>query len=459
MMRKASILLAGAAMGALATVAVTQPRALLGTSANASVSDTYRHLNLFGDIFERVRSDYVERPDDSKLIEAAINGMLTSLDPHSSFLDARNFRDMQVQTRGEFGGLGIEVTQEDGQIKVVAPIDDTPASKAGILANDLITHIDGEPIQGLSLQQAVERMRGPVGSNITVRVTRQGAQPRDIQITRDRIVIRAVRHRIEGEDVGYIRITQFNEQTTDSLRRAIEDIRAKVPNDKLRGYVLDLRNNPGGLLDQSISVSDAFLDRGEIVSTRGRNTEESQRWNARAGDLTGGKPIVVLINGGSASASEIVAGALQDHARAAVLGTRSFGKGSVQTIIPLGSQGALRLTTARYYTPRGRSIQARGIDPDIMLEQPVPEELRARLQENRGEAGLRGHLSSGQQQEERSASSVYVPRETKDDVQMNAAFELLRGTRTDPKWPPDPRRVEAAPPAPAAAATTNTQRR
>ncbi|QCI64772.1 S41 family peptidase [Phreatobacter stygius] len=467
MMRKASLLLAGAAMGALATVAVSQPRAILGMSANAAGSDTYRQINLFGDIFERVRSDYVEKPDDAKLIEAAINGMLTSLDPHSSFMDARNFRDMQVQTRGEFGGLGIEVTQEDGAIKVVAPIDDTPASKAGILANDIITHIDNEPIQGLTLQQAVEKMRGPVGSAITIRVTRPGtAAPRDIPITRDRIVIRAVRHQIIGDDIGYVRISQFNEQTTDSLRRALEEIRNKVPADKLRGYVVDLRNNPGGLLDQSISVSDAFLERGEIVSTRGRNAEETQRWNARSGDLTGGKPIIVLINGGSASASEIVAGALQDHKRATVLGTRSFGKGSVQTIIPLGSQGALRLTTARYYTPSGRSIQARGIDPDILTEQPLPEELRARAAEaqaqNRGEAGLRGHLRNPNQDanEERSASSGYVPREQKDDLQLNHAFDLLRGVRTDAKFPPGTRSAAApatpalpAAPAPAPAET------
>ncbi len=449
-------------MGALATIAVTQPRALLGMTANAAASDTYRHINLFGDIFERVRTDYVEKPDDAKLIEAAINGMLTSLDPHSSFLDSRNFRDMQVQTRGEFGGLGIEVTQEEGLIKVVSPIDETPAARAGILANDIITHIDNEPIQGLTLQQAVEKMRGPIGSSITIRVTRQGAQPRDIAIVRDRIIIRAVRHQIIDEDIGYVRVTQFNEQTTENLRKAIEEIKAKVPADKLRGYVIDLRNNPGGLLDQSISVSDTFMERGEIVSTRGRNAEETQRWNARAGDLTAGKPVIVLINGGSASASEIVAGALQDHRRATVLGTRSFGKGSVQTIIPLGSQGALRLTTARYYTPSGRSIQARGIDPDIVLEQPVPEELRARLQENRGEAGLRGHLrNSGQDGNlERSASSVYVPREQKDDVQLNRAYELLRGTATDPAFPPGQRAAATPPatPAPASPAPASPTR-
>ncbi len=350
------------------------------------------------------------------------------------------------------------MTQEEGLIKVVSPIDDTPASKAGILANDIITHIDNEPIQGLTLQQAVEKMRGPVGSKITIRVTRQGASPRDIDITRDRIVIRAVRHSVMGDDIGYVRVTQFNEQTTDNLRKAIEDIRAKVPADKLRGYVIDLRNNPGGLLDQSVSVSDAFLERGEIVSTRGRNAEETQRWNARAGDLTGGKPVIVLINGGSASASEIVAGALQDHKRATVLGTRSFGKGSVQTIIPLGNQGALRLTTARYYTPSGRSIQARGIDPDIVLEQPVPEAIRARLQENRGEAGLRGHLRNNATEgnEERSASSVYVPQDQKEDVQINRALELLRGTATDPAFPPSQR--AAAAPAPAAPAPATPSR-
>ncbi len=350
------------------TLLATQPHMIfIGSSAKAAAADTYRQLNLFGDVFERVRADYVEKPDDSKLIETAINGMLAGLDPHSSYMDPKSFRDMQVQTRGEFGGLGIEVTMEDGLIKVVAPIDETPAAKAGIMANDIITQLDGEQVQGLTLNQAVEKMRGPVNTKIKLTIMRKGQdKPIDISITRDIIRVRSVRSQVEGDDVGYIRLTQFNEQTTDGLKKAISDITAKVSNDKLKGYILDLRNNPGGLLDQAISVSDAFLEKGEIVSTRGRNPEETQRFNARPGDLTSGKPVIVLINGGSASASEIVAGALQDHKRVTVLGTRSFGKGSVQTIIPLGSgNGALRLTTARYFTPSGRSIQAKGIVPDI----------------------------------------------------------------------------------------------
>ena len=395
MMRKTSLILLGAAAGAALTLITTQPRIVFdGSSAKAAAADTYRQLSLFGDVFERVRADYVEKPDDSKLIESAINGMLAGLDPHSSYMDAKSFRDMQVQTRGEFGGLGIEVTMEDGLIKVVAPIDETPAAKAGVMANDIITQLDDEPVQGLTLNQAVDKMRGPVNTKIKLKIMRKGAdKPIDIAITRDVIRVRSVRSHIEGDDVGYIRITQFNEQTTEGLRKAINDLTAQT-GDKLKGFVLDLRNNPGGLLDQAISVSDAFLEKGEIVSTRGRNAEETQRFNARAGDLTKGKPVIVLINGGSASASEIVAGALQDHKRATIIGTRSFGKGSVQTIIPLGSgNGALRLTTARYFTPSGRSIQAKGITPDIEVLQDVPEELKART-ETRGEASLRGHLKA-----------------------------------------------------------------
>src|SRR5215468_8861497 len=362
MMRKTSLILLGAAAGAALTLITTQPRIVFdGSSAKAAAADTYRQLSLFGDVFERVRADYVEKPDDAKLVESAINGMLAGLDPHSSYMDAKSFRDMQVQTRGEFGGLGIEVTMEDGLIKVVAPIDDTPAAKAGVMANDIITKLDDEQVQGLTLNQAVEKMRGPVNTKIK------------LSITRDIIRVRSVRSQSEGDDIGYIRLTQFNEQTTEGLKKAIADISAKISDDKLKGYVLDLRNNPGGLLDQAISVSDAFLQKGEIVSTRGRNAEETQRFNARPGDLTKNKPLIVLINGGSASASEIVAGALQDHKRATVIGTRSFGKGSVQTIIPLGSgNGALRLTTARYFTPSGRSIQAKGISPDIEILQDVP---------------------------------------------------------------------------------------
>jgi carboxyl-terminal processing protease len=438
MMRKTSLILLGAAAGAALTLITTQPRLVFdGSSAKAAAADTYRQLSLFGDVFERVRSDYVEKPDDAKLVESAINGMLAGLDPHSSYMDAKSFRDMQVQTRGEFGGLGIEVTMEDGLIKVVAPIDETPAAKAGIMANDIITHLDDEAVQGLTLNQAVEKMRGPVNTKIKLKVMRKGAdKPIDISITRDVIRVRSVRSHLEGDDVGYVRITQFNEQTTEGLRRALTDI-GNQSGDKLKGYIIDLRNNPGGLLDQAISVSDAFLEKGEIVSTRGRNAEETQRFNARAGDLAKTKPIIVLINGGSASASEIVAGALQDHKRATIIGTRSFGKGSVQTIIPLGSgNGALRLTTARYFTPSGRSIQAKGITPDIEVEQDVPDELKART-DTRGESSLRGHLKAEGQEE--TGSQSYVPPDTKNDKALNTALDLVRGVQKNSAYPPSPR--------------------
>jgi carboxyl-terminal processing protease len=428
-MRKVSLVLLGAAMGASVATLATGTRIGSITPAWASAADTYRSLNLFGDVFEKVRSDYVEKPTDQKLIESAINGMLSSLDPHSSYMDPKSFRDMQVQTRGEFGGLGIEVTQEDGIVKVVTPIDDTPASRAGIMAGDVISAIDGETTQGLTLSKAVDKMRGAIGTTVRLTVLRGGGKDtREFKITRDRIQIRAVRSRIEGDDIGYIRVTQFNEQTFEGVKNAIAKFQAEIPADKFRGYILDLRNNPGGLLDQSIAVSNAFLDRGEIVSTRGRNADETQRFNARAGDLSKGKPIVVLLNGGSASASEIVAGALQDHKRATIIGTRSFGKGSVQTIIPLGgNNGALRLTTARYYTPSGRSIQAKGIDPDIQILQDVPEELKGR-DSTRGEAALRGHLRNGD--EERGGSQAYVPPDVTKDKQLIAAADLLRGLKT-----------------------------
>jgi carboxyl-terminal processing protease len=424
MMRKTSLILLGAAAGVAVTLIATPPRIVLdGARARAAAADTYRQLSLFGDVFERVRADYVEKPDDSKLIESAINGMLAGLDPHSSYMDSKSLRDLQVQTRGEFGGLGIEVTMEGGLIKVVAPIDDTPAAKAGIMANDIITHLDDEPAQGLTLNQAVEKMRGPENSKIKLKIMRKGQdKPVEVTITRARIHVRSVRSRLEGDDVGFIRVTQFNEQTTGDLKKAISDLSTQA---KLKGFVIDLRNNPGGLLDQAISVSDAFLEKGEIASTRGRNAEETQRFNARAGDLTKGKPLIVLINGGSASASEIVAGALQDHRRATVIGTRSFGKGSVQTIIPLGSgNGALRLTTARYFTPSGRSIQAKGISPDIEVLQEVPEELKART-DTRGEASLRGHLKA--QGDEQTGSQSYIPPDPKDDKALHTALDLMRG--------------------------------
>ncbi|BAT58654.1 carboxy-terminal processing protease CtpB precursor [Variibacter gotjawalensis] len=438
-MRKISLLLLGAAAGAAMTIAVSQPQLITARPAKAAPADTYKQLNLFGDVFERVRADYVEKPEDSKLVESAINGMLSGLDPHSSYMDAKSFKDMQIQTRGEFGGLGIEVTMEDGLVKVIAPIDDTPAAKAGVMANDVITHLDDEQIQGLTLNQAVEKMRGPVNTKIRLKVMRKGQdKPVEIVITRDVIRVRAVRSRIEGEDIGYVRITQFNEQTNENLKKAINELAAQH-GDKLKGFVLDLRNNPGGLLDQAISVSDSFLEKGEIVSTRGRNAEETQRFNARPGDIIKNKPVIVLINGGSASASEIVAGALQDHKRATVIGTRSFGKGSVQTIIPLGSgNGALRLTTARYFTPGGRSIQAKGIVPDIEVLQEIPDELKGRA-DTKGEASLRGHLKAEGQEE--TGSQSYVPPDTKNDKALQSALELLRGTKQHSAFPPNPKSV------------------
>src|SRR5580658_2014737 len=439
MMRKTSLVLLGAVAGVAVTLVAVQPsRLLIGSSARAAAVDTYRQLNLFGDIFERVRSHYVEKPDDGKLVESAINGMLNGLDPHSSYMDTKSFRDMQVQTRGEFGGLGIEVTMEDGLVKVVTPIDDTPAAKAGIRAGDVITHLDDEAVQGLTLNQAVEKMRGPVNTKIKLKILRKGVdKPLDIAINRETIRVRSVRNHTEGDDVGYVRITQFNEQTSDGLKKSINDITNQLGADKVKGFIIDLRNNPGGLLDQAISVSDTFLDRGEIVSTRGRDPEETQRFNARPGDMTKGKPVIVLINGGSASASEIVAGALQDHKRATLIGTRSFGKGSVQTIIPLGAgNGALRLTTARYFTPSGRSIQAKGIEPDIKVLQELPADLKART-DVEGEASLRGHLKA--EGAEELGSQSYVPTDEKDDRALKEAFDLLRGTITDAAFPPDPK--------------------
>lgn len=426
-MRKVTLVLMGALIGASAVSLGTQTRLFFGGAAKAAASDTYRNLNLFGDVFEKIRSDYVEKPDEQKLVEAAVNGMLTSLDPHSSYMDAKSFQDMQVQTKGEFGGLGIEVTQEDGFVKVVTPIDDTPASKAGIMTGDLISAIDDESVQGLTLNQAVDKMRGPVNTAVKLTILRgEKKEARDIKLTRAVIQIKSVRNEIK-DDVGYIRITQFNEQTYDGVKAAMQKFQNEIPSDKFKGYILDLRNNPGGLLDQSIAVSNAFIDKGEIVSTRGRNAEETQRYNARFGDLSHGKPLIVLINGGSASASEIVAGALQDHKRATIIGTRSFGKGSVQTIIPLGqNNGALRLTTARYYTPSGRSIQAKGIAPDIQILQDVPDELKGK-DETKGEASLKGHLKNGD--DESGGSQAYVPTDQAKDKQLVAALEILRGQK------------------------------
>ncbi len=387
------------ALTALAVAFLVSP-AFAKEDKKKNNADTYRLLNLFGDVFERVRADYVEEPTDQEMIEAAISGMLTALDPHSSYMNAKSFRDMQVNTRGEFGGLGIRVTMEGGYVKVISPIDDTPAFRAGLKPSDLITHLDGEPIQGLTLNQAVEKMRGKVGTDLKLTILREGKKPFDVSITRAVIKITSVRSRVEKK-IGYIRITQFNEQTTKGLKKEMAKLKKEIGPD-MQGIVLDLRNNPGGLLDQAVAVSDAFLNKGEIVSTRSRRPEDTQRFNARSGDLADGLPIVVLINGGSASASEIVAGALQDHRRGVILGTKSFGKGSVQTIMPLAGHGAMRLTTARYFTPSGRSIQAKGIEPDIEIKQSRIETLEA--PKRRFESDLRNALDNGDKNGAKSKS-------------------------------------------------------
>jgi carboxyl-terminal processing protease len=432
--------LAGTVAGVVATTQIAGPLVAQEVVPESSV---YEQLDLFGDIFERVRSQYVEEVPTEELVTAAINGMLTSLDPHSSYLSAKDFEDMQVQTRGEFGGLGIEVTQEEGFIKVIAPMDDTPADKAGILAGDFITHVDGEAVSGLLLDEAVEKMRGPIGSEIIITIVRQGTpEPFDVSIIRDTIKLTAVKGRVVGKTV-VLRITTFNDQTTsgmaDELKKGLDELGGLA---NLDGVVIDLRNNPGGLLNEAITVSDSFLDKGEIVSTRGRVAGSGERYNAQPGDLIEGKPIVLLINGGSASASEIVAGALQDHRRAIVVGTKSFGKGSVQTLIPLRGDGAMRLTTARYYTPSGRSIQTLGISPDIVVQQPAPppvdetatEEEKSSALRERTEADLRGAISNDsmtdeekrlyQEEQQRAEESAKLRDE---DYQLAYAVDIIKG--------------------------------
>ena len=406
-------------------------------AADEKEPDTYRYLDLFGAVFERVRSGYVEKVTDKQLIEAAINGMLQALDPHSSYLSPEAFKDMQVDTAGKFGGLGIQVTTERGIVKVISPLDDTPAARAGIRANDLITHIDGKPIIGISLREAVKMMRGPVDSKITIKIRRKGVDPFDVTIVRAIITVKSVRHRTIG-NIGYIRVTAFTQQTTVGLHAALTEFKSKSGK-AWRGVVLDLRNNPGGLLSQAIDVTDSFLDRGEIVSTRGREAKISSRYNAKKGDMTDGLPIVVLINGGSASASEIVAGALQDHRRAIVMGTKSFGKGSVQTVVPLGSQGAMRLTTARYYTPSGRSIQAKGIVPDIVVEQAKVTALEPRglgreadlpnaLDADKKNVGTKQEESgTGADKGDGAKNPATADEKAPEDYQLSRAVDLLRG--------------------------------
>src|SRR5271165_1102947 len=414
----------GLLAAAVAPVLVFSLRQDVG-AATSNSTDTYKQLNLFGEVFERVRAEYVDDVSDDSLVESAINGMLTSLDPHSNYLNTKNFNDMKVQTRGEFGGLGIEVSMENGLVKVVSPIDDTPAARAGLKPGDLITHLDGDPVQGMTLPEAVEKMRGPINSEIKLTIRREGREPFDVKLTRATIKIQSVRSHLEGDNIAYIRITTFNEQTDVGLNNAMKNLKQQAGG-KLLGVVLDLRNDPGGLLDQAVAVADAFLEKGEIVSTRGRRSEDAQRYNARPGDIAAGLPVAVLINGGSASASEIVAGALQDHHRAILLGTRSFGKGSVQTIIPLPGHGAMRLTTARYYTPSGRSIQAKGIDPDIVVEaakiEKPPEKGEAKVATasdlKRDDSG-----DGGPEQGSVDPSIIGTPA----DYQLTRAVDMLRG--------------------------------
>ena len=423
----------GIAGGILLTTQIAGPLIAQEDQRNASV---YEQLDLFGDIFERIRSNYVEDVDEADLIEAAINGMLTSLDPHSGYLPPRDFDSMQVQTRGEFGGLGIEVTQEEGFIRVIAPIDGTPADEAGVEAGDFITHVDGEALLGLTLEEAIDLMRGPAGSEIIITIVREGAEePFDLTIERDVITLTAVRGRLEGS-TAVLRVSTFSDQTYVNLRDSLDGMIEEVGGlDNLSGVVLDLRNNPGGLLNQAIRVTDAFLDQGEIVSTRGREPQDGDRFNATPGDMIEGAPMVVLINSGSASASEIVAGALQDHRRAVVVGTNSFGKGSVQSIMPLAGEGAIRLTTSLYYTPSGRSIQALGVAPDILVEQRDPVEVdEDDRTASRGEAGLRGSIENAtlsederrQLEEEREIAEA-TARLRNEDYQLAYAIDILTG--------------------------------
>jgi carboxyl-terminal processing protease len=442
--RASVIALAFAAVGATgafyAPALVAQDQAAVDPAApiTRSSDEIYSDLTLFGEVFDRIRAEYVDAPDEKALIHAAIQGMLTSLDPHSGYLEPIDYADVQEDTSGQFGGLGIEVTMEEGIIKVVSPIDDTPAAKAGILSNDYIVELDGSQVLGMSLDQAVEKMRGPIGSKIKLTVIREGSQdPKEFELARDVIAMRAVRWSMEG-DVGVLRLSRFSEQAYVGIQNAISDIYDERKGVPPKGLILDLRNNPGGLVDQAVYVTDAFLKQGAVVLTRGRVEQESARYDARPDDVDAriaDVPLVVLINGGSASAAEIVAGALQDHKRATLIGTRSFGKGSVQSIISLGPDGAMRLTTARYYTPNNRSIQASGIHPDITVTQDVPDEFKGK-DELLGEAGLAGQIGGGSEEAATAGSSVYVPSDKTKDTQLQYAIKLIEGEEKDPAYPP-----------------------
>jgi carboxyl-terminal processing protease len=400
--------------------------------------EIYRDLSFFGEVFDRIRKQYVDAPDEQELLRAAINGMLMSLDPHSGYLDPKMFEDVQQDTSGEFGGLGIEVTMEEGVIKVVSPIDDTPAQRAGVLANDYIVELDGKSVQGMTLDEAVKLMRGPIGSKIKITVIREGAtEPLYFELARDVIAQRVTRYTMEG-DVAVLRIARFTEQAYPGIQKSIKDIFEERKGTPPKGIILDLRNNPGGLVDQAVFVSDAFLKQGAVVLTRGRNDDESTRYDAKPDDLDAklaNIPLIVLINGGSASASEIVAGALQDHKRATLIGTRSFGKGSVQSIIHLGANGGIKLTTARYYTPSNRSIQASGIHPDIEILEEVPEEFGDRF-DVLGEAGLNGQIGGGTEEQATTRSSVYVPADKAEDTQLQYAIKLILGEEKNDAYPP-----------------------
>jgi len=423
MPRGLSYLVAGILAGAAVTGA---SHGALTSAANATSG-----VSLFAEVFDKVRASYAEKPDDDKLIHGAIDGMLASLDPHSTYFDPKALQDFQTSMKGEeFGGLGLEVMMEDGLIKVVSPIDETPAARAGLMSGDLVTRIDDTPVKGLTLKEAVDKMRGPAKSSVRLLVQRSGMkESKEYTIVRELIHVQSVRSHIESGDIGYIRITQFNQEAYDGLRKAFDHFHSEPGDARIKGYVLDLRNNPGGLLNQAVEITNAFVDGGQIVTTRGRNPEQRQSYSARPGvNLSEGKPVVVLINGGSASASEIVSGALQDLKRATLIGTRSFGKGSVQTILPLGEEGALKLTTARYYTPSGRSIQAKGIEPDIDVLENIPDDLKGKVS-SLGEASLMGHLKNGSDEEK--GSDAYVPPDKAKDTQLQAAISLLHGATAE----------------------------